>query len=278
MDWEIYERYRATLLLAGIALLTFLMMSFPQVPAVRNIKTFFVNASTPMYRVMAYLQGASTHPQNNDAQEIAVPLAGVDIPVVSSRTTHSVVFTPHAQSLVDENRRLRSLLALRERRWPRSVAARVVGRDPQRWFQELVIDKGTEEGVRVDDPVIAEFGTGAGLVGRIVDAEAHVSRVMLLQDSLSSVAATLLEKETEDGVVEGSDQHEVILKYLDRNSTVKIGDLVVTSGLGHRFPPGIPIGMVEDLMLDARQLFLQARLRPTLQGHALHYVLVLSDL
>lgn len=272
MDLEIYERFRATLLLAGITLVSFLLMAFPQAPAVRSLKTILVHASSPMHSALVRLQGG------DDTTIPALPTEQPEGPRIEPSTdTLATTFTPHKQSLVDENVRLRALLSLQERRWPKGVPASVIGRDPHRWFQELVIDKGAEDGLSVNDPVVAAFGSDIGLVGRIVEAEPRVSRVMLLQDSLSAVAATILGKDTEDGVAEGSDQHEVVLKYLDRNSTVKIGDAVVTSGLGQRFPPGIPIGIVEDLSLDPRQLFLQARLRPMLQGHAIHYVLVLSE-
>ncbi len=263
MDWELYERHRATLLLLGIALLSFLMMSFQETNTVRSLKSMLLNASVPMHRLMSKFQGDAS---------VTGGLATVD---TFEQTQQA--FPPRVQSLLDENARLRALLNIQERRWPRAMAAEVVGRDPHRWFQELVVNKGIDDGVEVDAPVVAVFGNETGLVGRIVDADAHVSRVMLLQDPLSAVAATLSGKDADDGVVEGSDRHELVLKYLDRNSGIKIGDWVVTSGLGARFPAGIPIGTVEDLSLDSRQLFLQARLRSISQGHSLHRVLILAD-
>jgi rod shape-determining protein MreC len=98
---------------------------------------------------------------------------------------------------------------------------------------------------------------------------------MLLQDSLSEVAATIPGANGEDGVVEGTNSHELVLKFLDRGSQVKIGDFVVTSGLGNAFPPGIPIGWVEGLEPDPRQLFMQARLRPAARSNQIRVVLVL---
>ena len=78
---------------------------------------------------------------------------------------------------------------------------------------------------------------------------------MLLQDSLSEVAASIPGADGEDGVVEGTNTHELVLKFLDRGSQVKVGDEVVTSGLGKLFPPGVPIGWVEEFEPDPRQLF-----------------------
>src|SRR5262249_37145065 len=163
---------------------------------------------------------------------------------------------------------------------PRAIIAHVAGRDPQRGFQEIVLDKGKEDGLEVDYPVLVDIGSGReALVGRIVESSAHVSKVMLLQDSLSAVAAPVTaghpagRQAGEDGVVEGMNEHDLVLKFLDRSSQVKIGDLVTTSGLGKAFPPGVAIGWVEDIEPDPRQLFLQAKLRPAARSNRLRAVL-----
>ena len=93
--------------------------------------------------------------------------------------------------LAEENQRLTQLLDLKRERWPRMLAAHVVNRDPQRWFQEVLLDKGQEEGVRVDNPVIVLAGNREALIGRIVEVGNHSSKVMLIQDSLSAIAATV---------------------------------------------------------------------------------------
>ncbi len=180
------------------------------------------------------------------------------------------------QVLREENTRLRDILELKKEQWPKAIVARVAGRDPQRWFQEIVLDKGQEDGLEIDAPVLAVVEGREALVGRIVESSAHISKVMLLQDSLSSVAATVTGVRGEDGVVEGTNSHELLLKFLDRGSQVKIGDLVVTSGLGKAFPPGVPMGWIESIEPDPRQLFLQAKLHPSVRSNQIRVVLVLA--
>jgi rod shape-determining protein MreC len=90
------------------------------------------------------------------------------------------------------------------------------------------------------------------------------------------VAATIVGERGEDGVVEGTNEHDLVLKFLDRGSQVKIGDLVETSGLGQAFPPGVPIGWVEGIEPDPRQLFLQAKLHPAARSNQLRVVLILA--
>jgi rod shape-determining protein MreC len=179
------------------------------------------------------------------------------------------------QVLAEENARLREILLLKERRWPKAIICQVAGRDPQRWFQEIVLDKGKDEGLQIDGPVLAVVDGRETLVGRIVEMSAHVAKVMLLQDPLSEVAASVPGAGGEDGVVEGTNSHDLLLKFLGRGSQVKLGDLVMTSGLGKDFPPDVPIGWVESLEPDPRQLFLQAKLRPAARSNQIRLVLVL---
>jgi rod shape-determining protein MreC len=140
----------------------------------------------------------------------------------------------------------------------------------------LLVDKGEQDGVQIDYPVIALAGNREALIGRIIEVGAHTSRVMLVHDSLSSVAATVVGATQEDGVVEGSNSHDLYLRYLSRDSQVKIGDMVITSGLGRMFPEGIAVGWVNEIGLDERQLFLQARLTPAMTSAPLRFVGILA--
>jgi rod shape-determining protein MreC len=307
MDWELYERQRATLVFVGVVFLSFLLLAFQRTSAVQHVKAFFVACSFPTQRLVSQL--TSTTPEEPTAP-IRVPV--VETPTIpeTSTPTPSVVSAAapaekidiHPEQLralrvaTEENQRLTALLGLKRERWPHMVAARVVNRDPQRWFQEVLLDKGLDDGVQVDDPVVAIMAGRQALVGRIVEAGANTSRVMLVYDSLSSVAATVASRPApapvtvstgtapvenrapvlEDGVVEGnSKSHDLHLKYLRRDSQVQIGDLVTTSGLGKMFPAGLPLGWVEEIQLDERQLFLQARLKPALTSSSLRVVAIL---
>ncbi len=280
MNWELYERQRATLVYVGVVFISILLLAFQRTIAVQSIKAFFVSCTFPTQRLFARW-GAPAVPGH----------IHTSFPDVSTGTLHGSsdtgtlpfsaegesgnVKTRNVRMLVEENTRLTNLLNLKRERWPNLLAARVVNRDPQRWFQEILLDKGQEEGVKVDDPVIAVVDQREALVGRIVEAGAHTSRAMLIYDSLSAVAASIVERNPADGVAEGSNSHDIYLKYLSRDSQVKIGDSVVTSGLGHMFPPGIMIGWVQDIQLDERQLFLQARLSSALASIPLREVGIL---
>ncbi len=273
MDWELYDRYRATVVLAAVAFISCLLLLFQGSTPVRRLRSILVSVTVPVERFLS--QTRAPVDVEGPPTPAGTPSAQGNLP--DSEPPWSVVPEERRLNhvLISENKRLHELLDLRQNRWPRALAASVVGRDPQRWFQEIVLDKGKDEGLRIDDPVVAIVGGQEGLVGRITDVSSRVAKVMLIQDSLSSVAVTVQGSNAEDGVIDGSNSHDLLLKYLNRSSRIKIGDNVVTSGLGHVFPPGITVGWIEDLSLDQRQLFLQARLRPAIQANQLHVVLVL---
>lgn len=272
MDWELYDRFRATLSFAVLLLLSFFLLAFQQSYPVSLLKSVLVRGVLPTERLLYRL---SRRPFTMVRPTAPVPLR-TEKPLLSS----SGDLVPDEQrvlnSLVEENKHLRALLELKKDRGFHVVVAQVVARNPQRWFREILLDKGSEEGLAVDNPVLALEGTREGVVGRIIEAGPHVSKVMLLQDPLSAVAGRVSGAANEDGVVEGMDRQELFLRYLRRDSSVKIGDLVTTSGLGGSFPDGVPIGWVEDMAPDARQLFLETQVRPVILSHSLRLVYVLT--
>src|SRR4029453_6769692 len=147
-----------------------------------------------------------------------------------------------AQTLVNENARLRDMLGAPVRRNWRLKSARVIGRDPVNWWQSVHIDIGLHHGATTNLPVL----TAEGLVGRIVECAALTSRVVLVGDPNCPVAAALADT-GETGIIRGASGGDiqaalVDLSYLSRNAVVRPGQRVVTSGQGGVFPAGIIVG------------------------------------
>jgi len=138
-----------------------------------------------------------------------------------------------------ENRRLRRLLSMKEEVFPRSVAAAVVTTrlSGQSWV--LVIDQGTDAGIRRDMPVVA----WGGLVGRVIAVEAGYAKVRLLSDPNSGVAG-IVQRSRAGGMILGRGDGPLELAYVPRYADVEVGDRVVTSGLEGLFPKGIGVGRV----------------------------------
>lgn len=168
-----------------------------------------------------------------------------------------------------ENARLRTLLAFKQQQPFRTVAARVIGRDPSRWFSSLLVDRGAADGVAHDDPVL----TSDGLVGHVIETGGSWARVLLLLDPRSAVGV-VVDRSREAGVAEGQGPGVLHLKYLSRDASIQPGDRVVTSGLGQIYPDGLAVGTVVGVARTAGDLFQEATLRPAADFDHLEDVLI----
>ena len=137
-----------------------------------------------------------------------------------------------------ENTRLGALLDLKRALQLPMSAARVIGRPTSSWEGSLVIDKGSHAGFKPGMPVIA----AQGLLGQLVEVAPNASKVRLLTDRRSGVAALIQSSARGRGIVRGSIEGGLSLDFLDRGSNPKVSDTVVTSGIGGIFPKGIVIG------------------------------------
>jgi rod shape-determining protein MreC len=173
-----------------------------------------------------------------------------------------------------ENNRLRQLLGWQPKTPWKLKLANVVLRDPANWWRTVEIDLGSRDGLRPNLPVL----TPDGLVGRIASVGLTRSQVILVGDQNCKVAA-LVENENRDmgilGAADPFDSSLLTLGYLSRESVVKPGQMVSTSGLGGIFPKGIPIGTVVDSHPVEFGLYAEARVKLAARLSALEEVWVL---
>lgn len=166
--------------------------------------------------------------------------------------------------------RLERLLELRAQVSYRGLAARVIGRDPSRWFSTVVIDRGSRDGVRRNAPVV----TPDGVVGRVIEVTPFASRVLLIVDARSAVGV-LVQSTRDAAVVEGQGTDRLHLKYLSRAARVEAGDVLVTSGLGGVFPRGLVVGRLISFQREEGALLQEAEVEPAAALGRLEEVLVL---
>ncbi|HET7436078.1 MAG TPA: rod shape-determining protein MreC [Thermoanaerobaculia bacterium] len=154
---------------------------------------------------------------------------------VASLTTENLKLRQSETDL----RRLRSLMAYSEQFDLRTSMAQTVMLDTAGRFKSIIIDRGSRDGVEVND-VIANAN---GLVGRVVLTTADLSKVQLVTDSNCAVGA-LLERTRRQGVVRGDGSGVVQMLDIPSLSDVQPGDAVLTGGIDGIYPKGIPIGVV----------------------------------
>lgn len=161
-----------------------------------------------------------------------------------------------AQTAEIENRQLSNELRLVDSAGIdtyKPVAAQVILRDPNLWYETVEVDKGSDDGVRIGNPVT---GDGA-LVGEVTVVDPTVSVVTLITDHTMAVAARVQDSSGDTGVLVPAvgKPNQLVLQYLPTSAPVQSGQLVDTVGfrsgsLQDLFPPGIPIGQVSSVGND----------------------------
>ena len=145
----------------------------------------------------------------------------------------------------------------------RTLTARVIAHSPTVWYSTIQIDKGSGDGVRVNDPVM----TAGGLAGKVVDTSSSTARVALITDSSSAVSAEVMPAGVAGIVKPEIGGKDLILDFIPKNAHLRRGDVVVTSGfrsgaLESLFPRGIPIGKVGSVNLDQLQIYQRVQVHP----------------
>ena len=163
------------------------------------------------------------------------------------------------QTAAAENARLRGLLGAAEQGSLDVQLAPIldISLDPTR--QRLVLDIGSEQGVRQGQAVI----DAGGLVGQVIEVRPTTATVLLLTDPDHAVPVAIARNGIRLVAYGRGDRIE--LANVPTSSDAKVGDVVVTSGLGGRFPPGFPVGTITALRRDESRAFLVGDLRPAAQ-------------
>jgi rod shape-determining protein MreC len=170
-----------------------------------------------------------------------------------------------------ETQRLERLLAMRQASQAEFLTARVVGKDATNWFKTILLDRGSLDGVRRNQPVLAPDG----LIGKVVEVTPATARVQLLTDPMNAVGG-LIQRTRVTGIVSGNLGAGARVRYLPLMADVVVGDEVVTSGMGGVFPKGILIGRIAAVERRSGALFQDAALQPAVDLSRLEEVLILT--
>lgn len=176
-------------------------------------------------------------------------------------------------SLTAENTRLRQLLNSADTIEDRVLVAELIGVSPDPMKHKVMINRGTIDGVYVGQPVVDAYG----LVGQVVEVGKHTGRVLLITDS-SHALPVQVNRNGIRLVAEGQgDLFELQLRFVSSTMDIEEGDLLVTSGLGQRFPPGYPVALVEKVTHDPGKPFATVTARPMAELNRNRHVLLVFD-
>ena len=156
------------------------------------------------------------------------------------------------------------------------VSAFVIGRDPMEKYYSFTIDRGSRDGVAVDDVVISPEGA----VGRVTSVNYNYAEVLTILDPAVSMGCTV--SRTRDiGLAEGesllAQENRLKMSYLPRETLVAASDLVVTTGLGGVFPSGLIVGTVEDVIPESSGKSMYAVVRPAADVRDITSVFIITN-
>jgi rod shape-determining protein MreC len=152
------------------------------------------------------------------------------------------------------------------------IAAAVIGRDPSPFMHYVIIDHGSDSGIRHGMPVV----TDQGLVGRVDAVTSKAARIQLITDP-GSILNVKLESLGVDAQLSGSLTGETSLNMVSQDVDLKPGEIVLSSGLGGAYPSNILIGQVISVIKHETDLFQSAVIQPVVDFPNLNAVLVITN-
>jgi rod shape-determining protein MreC len=197
--------------------------------------------------------------------------------LLKARLEEYVALETQVQALKKENEQLRALLDKKESlRDFIPIQATVIGRNPDRWQETVIVNKGEQHGVKKDMAVI----TPEGLVGKVQHASQFTSTVQLLSalDQKNRISAYVQGNENVFGLIEGYDEKRraLLLKRIPYNAKIKKKQKVLTSGLGGIFPKGLVIGEVIEVVPDQYGLTKMVYVKPAANFYDIDDVIIVK--
>ncbi|MFA7653611.1 MAG: rod shape-determining protein MreC [Candidatus Magasanikbacteria bacterium] len=261
----LYTRNRKTYYYLGFFL--FLVISFHYLGILRPLeyagRSFIVPIISNLYDFKVNLNNS-----NFSNSEAASTTAWCE-----NNQQQIVLLSAQVKNLENENKQLKEQVDFKAGNPQRWITTAVLGRSLDGVEKTIIIRGGTNDGIKVNQPVIAGKGI---LVGKIIKTENDIAVVRLISDGQFNISGMIINKSNSLGIVEGGYGLSLRLKFIPRNEVVVVGDTVVTGGLETECPLGLLVGSVAVVENEAYKPFQQAVLTPALDLARLNVVSVLA--
>ncbi len=152
----------------------------------------------------------------------------------------------------EENEELEKLLGYAKRQKKTPIAARVLARTPESGTHTILLDRGSDDGVAPDMPVVASDGV---LIGKIFKVERTTSVALLLTDTRSRVGASVQNSVRTQGVIQGKRGLSLEMRLIPQNEELTAGDMIITSGIEPLTPRGLLIGRITSVETQEKSPF-----------------------
>lgn len=182
-----------------------------------------------------------------------------------------------AEAYIEENKRLRELLQLKEQMTDKEVlAAEVIAADWDNFSETVTINRGSSDGVSLEDAVVSNLG----VIGRVTEVGAEWSRVTTVLSPKHSLGVKVTrtgDLAVAEGEIKLAKDNKLRLGYISGAAGLIVGDIVETSGIGGVYPPGLVVGKISEIRMDNSGAVNYAVVEPTADFAKLYEVLVITD-
>ncbi|HME12445.1 MAG TPA: rod shape-determining protein MreC [Candidatus Acidoferrum sp.] len=265
------SRHKSIFLLGGMVLLQILLLAaqIKRDAQGRLIRVWTVGAISPFERAGSYGIGSV---RGTWGHYFALQNTSRENEELKHENDVLKLQVTQLQSRVSEAERLEHLLNFREAHQEAPMmGARVIGTSADTATRAVYIDRGERDGVQRNMAVI----TPNGIVGKVIETFSNTAQVLLITDKEGGAGAMLAESRNQ-GVVGGTGEPLLEMKYIANDDKVDVGEQVVTSGMDRIFPPDLPVGTVAEV--KAGNPFKVIRLRPAAKLEQLEEVIILTTL
>lgn len=259
--------YRLALAALFSVMLVAADIRYPQVDQVRQVLSF---ATTPVIWIVNFpgrmfgWASDSLAPREELQRENETLKAQL---LVLQRKTQQLVVVQA------ENSRLRELVNASEKLDEEILAAQLIGLDSDAFSHQVIINKGERDGVRVGQPVL----DASGLMGQIIQVDGLSSRALLVADPNHAVPVQINRNGVRAIAVGNGSLSQMELMFVPDTADIEVGDLLITSGLGGKFPEGYPVAEVTSIEHDPGEHFAKILIRPLAELNRSKHVLLVTN-
>ncbi|MFH1429643.1 MAG: rod shape-determining protein MreC [Candidatus Margulisiibacteriota bacterium] len=263
------------IILVFTVILAFLLSYFQSLwidnPAIVNSRSVLF---TSISSVSSFTSGIFDGISNSFSNTASLFNTGRRIKTLELKYEEQAVRQSQYEVLQNENVQLREELRYKNKDLcsHKIIAAEVVARGMDTWFDTVIIDRGWKDGVETDYAVV----NTDGLVGRVIETAEHRSKVMLLINPNSSISAVVLDT-SDKGIIQGRGLNTLVLKYIPHSSVLTPDAPVYTSGLSIVFPKGFLIGYISKIIKKKYEHLQYVEVKPAVRFSAIDRVWVIAE-
>ena len=189
---------------------------------------------------------------------------------LESRLRTLIAENARLSEVLHENGQLKKLLGVKEQFAWRVIAGKVIGHEPSPWSKGITINRGSNDGVQTNLPIV----DGDAIVGKVVHVASSASQVLLLTDRNAGIDA-FIQSTRARGIFMGDGKSGGVLQYISNDNQVQIGDNIVSSGMDGIYPGGVLIGTINSVEKKSGELFQEIHVTAKINADALENVLVI---